>query len=367
LTRRLDADAIRDTNAKPAASRQTNDLDNLKQALRHACPGFCKGRQALYENFSPTVGLLAKVPPHLYQEADLLPTTREVRELPPVATMDPCRCSATQRAGWGGLGGNGCDREYVLDHFDLCNFQPLWESRYLLHFHLTKPFSESPFLILTISLSFERQGKQATSPKVDQNQEFLHFYAHIDTLVSERYDNDLRDPKVVSLYSSSRDDKGGAMRCKYCGQELPAGIHGKREYCNDAHKQAYYRQQVQREQREKAALIAEIEHLKAHVKEQNQEIQQHLWVITDLKRQLDLERRYLLDTQARGFISFLKRQPMTPLIQKILAGRYLPQTGTHWMYEHYLRHQRILVTDEDLLQFKDLWKVMLLESFRDDF
>jgi ADP-ribose pyrophosphatase YjhB (NUDIX family) len=148
---------------------------------------------------------------------------------------------------------------------------------------------------------------------------------------------------------------------------LPAGIHGKREYCNDAHKQAYYRQQVQREQREKAALVDEIERLKAHIEEQNQEIQQHLWVITDLKRQLDLERRYLLDTQARGFISFLKKQPMTPLIQKILAGRYLPQTGTHWMDERYLRQQHILVTDEDLLQFKDLWKVMILESFRDDF
>jgi hypothetical protein len=40
------------------------------------------------------------------------------------------------------------------------------------------------------------------------------FSAHIDTLVSERYDNDLSDPKVVSLYSSSRDDKGGAMHCK---------------------------------------------------------------------------------------------------------------------------------------------------------
>jgi hypothetical protein len=90
-------------------------------------------------------------------------------------------------------------------------------------------------------------------------------------------------------------------------------------------------------------------------------------VITDLKRQLDLERRYFLDTQARGFISFLKKQPMTPFIKKMLAGRYLPQTGMHWMYEHYLRHQHILITDDDLLQFKDLWKVMLLESFRDDF
>ena len=113
------------------------------------------------------------------------------------------------------------------------------------------------------------------------------------------------------------------MQCKYCGQKLPAGIHGKREYCNDAHKQAYYRQQVQREQREKAALIDEIERLKEHVEEQNQEIQQHLWVITDLKRQLDLERRSLLDTQARGFISFLKKQPMTPFIKKILFGNLI--------------------------------------------
>jgi hypothetical protein len=91
-------------------------------------------------------------------------------------------------------------------------------------------------------------------------------------------------------------------------------------------------------------------------------------VITDLKRQLDLERRYLLDTQARGFISFLTNRPATPLIENILANqRRLPQTGTHWMYERYLRSLHLLVTDEDLLQFKDLWKVMILASFRDDF
>ena len=41
--------------------------------------------------------------------------------------------------------------------------------------------------------------------------------------------------------------------------------------------------------------------------------------IRDLKRQLDLEHRYLMDTQARGFIPFLKRQPVTPFTQKLLA------------------------------------------------
>jgi hypothetical protein len=37
------------------------------------------------------------------------------------------------------------------------------------------------------------------------------------------------------------------------------------------------------------------------------------------------------------------------------------------MDERYLRSLHILVTDEDLLQFKDLWKVMLLASLPDDF
>jgi hypothetical protein len=90
-------------------------------------------------------------------------------------------------------------------------------------------------------------------------------------------------------------------------------------------------------------------------------------VITDLKRQLDLEHRYLMDTQARGFLSFLKKRPATLLIEKMLADQRVPTSGTHWMYEHYLRHLHILVTDDELLQFKDLWKLMLLESLRDDF
>ena len=46
------------------------------------------------------------------------------------------------------------------------------------------------------------------------------------------------------------------MNCKFCGQpveEKPGG-HRQREYCNDAHRQAYWRQQHQADQ--DAALLA---------------------------------------------------------------------------------------------------------------
>jgi hypothetical protein len=49
------------------------------------------------------------------------------------------------------------------------------------------------------------------------------------------------------------------MHCKYCNKKLAEGIHGKRAYCNDAHKQAYYREKSQRELQE------ELEQLQEHV------------------------------------------------------------------------------------------------------
>jgi hypothetical protein len=147
------------------------------------------------------------------------------------------------------------------------------------------------------------------------------------------------------------------MQCKYCHRELPAGKHGKREYCNDAHKQAYYRQGQQEE----------IERLKAHVKDQQLETGQHFAVIEHLKEQINLEYRYLKDDRERGLISFLKRQQRTPLIERILHDTRLFTRGTHWEYETYFRIHGITVTKEELTQFKDLWKLMLLETSRDDF
>jgi predicted nuclease with TOPRIM domain len=168
------------------------------------------------------------------------------------------------------------------------------------------------------------------------------------------------------------------MQCKYCQRELPASKHGKREYCNNAHKQAHYRQGQQEEiERLKVQVAAQdeqiknqaqqIEQLKAHVKEQQLEIGQHFTVIEHLKEQINLEYRYLKDDRERGLISFLKRQPRTPLSERILSDTRLFTRGTHWEYETYFRIHGIAVTEAELTQFKDLWKLMLLETSRDDF
>src|SRR6266700_4126536 len=141
------------------------------------------------------------------------------------------------------------------------------------------------------------------------------------------------------------------MRCKYCHKELPLEAHGKRTFCHDAHKQAYYRQRVRLNQQEQAVLIEQIESLSAQVRAQEGQLAQLERTIILLKHQLDLEHRYLMDTQARGFIPFLRRQPATPLIQKLLADQSFTfnHQASRWTYEQLLRF-RMLCTDEELEQ-----------------
>jgi hypothetical protein len=157
------------------------------------------------------------------------------------------------------------------------------------------------------------------------------------------------------------------MRCNYCHKELPLEAHGKQSYCNNAHKQAHYRQRVKLNQQEKAVLIEQIEALSAQVNEQEAEIAQLERTISLLKHQMNLEYRYLVDTQARGFIPFLRRQPATPFIQKLLADQSFTfnHQASRWTYEQLLRF-KMLCTDEELEQFKQLWKLMILETYSVD-
>ncbi len=157
------------------------------------------------------------------------------------------------------------------------------------------------------------------------------------------------------------------MRCNYCHKELPLEAHGKQAYCNNAHKQAHYRQRVKLNQQEKAVLIDQIEHLSAQVQEQEGQITQLERTILLLKRQLDLEHRYLMDVQARGFIPFLQRQPSSPFIQKMLADRSFTfnHQASRWTYEHVLRF-KMHCTDEELEQFKQLWKLQMMETYSAD-
>jgi hypothetical protein len=161
------------------------------------------------------------------------------------------------------------------------------------------------------------------------------------------------------------------MKCKFCGEDLPKKTHGKRRYCDDAHKQAYYRQKVQAQQdqqqkdlEKQPELEAEITRLKRRVSRQAREIEQLERTITLLKQQLNLEHRYLADSQARGFVAFLRRQPPTPLIERLLHDRYVVELLTQvsrWTVEWYLRNSMKL-SDEEMGQFKDLWKLLMLET-----
>lgn len=146
------------------------------------------------------------------------------------------------------------------------------------------------------------------------------------------------------------------MYCKYCGQELPPpkpGGHRMQMYCNDAHKQAYYRRlrkeqpgeaQITRHELAAAqARIAELEHQIAH-----------------LEYVLDLEKRFYQDTQARGFKSWLRNQAPSSFRQKLLADTLLPARGSRAYYEAHLRNMKY--SAGEIEEFRHLWKLLLLHS-----
>jgi len=147
------------------------------------------------------------------------------------------------------------------------------------------------------------------------------------------------------------------MDCKYCGAELPAESNPRRAFCNDAHKQAYWRQQHQQDQSE--ALLAEVEQLRAKVSDQAQEIKAQAEEIARLRSLLDIEKRYLSDTKPRTFRSWLRKQPASSLREKLLADELIPARGTR---AHYEAHVRRLCTEDEHQDFLRLWKLMLLSQ-----
>ena len=147
------------------------------------------------------------------------------------------------------------------------------------------------------------------------------------------------------------------MNCKYCDQELPAESNPRRAFCNDAHKQAYWRQQHQQDQGE--ALFAEVEQLRTKVSDQAQEIEAQAREIAQWRARLDIEKRYLEDTKPRTFRSWLRKQPASPLREKLLEDSLTPARGTR---AHYEAHVRRLCTEEEHQDFVRLWKLMLLSQ-----
>jgi hypothetical protein len=140
------------------------------------------------------------------------------------------------------------------------------------------------------------------------------------------------------------------MNCKYCGHELPAGSNPRRGFCSDAHKQAHYRQQHQHDQT--AALLVDLEHLRALVRAQAQEIAQ-------LRSRLDVERRYLEDTTPHYFRAWLCKQPSSPWRDRFLSDQVISPRSSRAYYEAQVR--RLQLSEEEHEDFVRLWKLMLLE------
>jgi hypothetical protein len=145
------------------------------------------------------------------------------------------------------------------------------------------------------------------------------------------------------------------VRCKNpaCGKKLsveepqtvpkaPRG-HRRREYCNNACKQAHHRLLKLQEVEEASTRIAELEQQVSH-----------------LEYQLALEQRFYQDTQARAFLAFLRKQAPSPFIRKLLSEQLLPVRGSRALYAAYLRRQQY--SSEEIHEFEHLWKLMLLSQ-----
>lgn len=168
------------------------------------------------------------------------------------------------------------------------------------------------------------------------------------------------------------------MQCKYCGKEVEQ-IPGKkmREYCSDSHRQLAY---VRRKAQEKAnspdqaqastytTMLAELEDLRTQnaalrieVADKDQEIDELAAQIATLRERLDVERRFLDDVKPRSFKAFLRKRPATLLITRILDDPLFLDRDTRIHYQTRL-HFRLSASKEELQEFTDLWKLMLLEA-----
>jgi hypothetical protein len=147
--------------------------------------------------------------------------------------------------------------------------------------------------------------------------------------------------------------------CKLCGAIIEGGRTDKL-FCNDAHKQRYWRQKQKEDQ--KAAHDTELKDLRARVRDLEQTVDDQAKEIAQLRDRLNVEVRYLRHEERSirkyGFRAFIKKQPATLLIEKLLADPFtMPRdTRAHYEYRLPLLH----CTEEERQEFTDLWKLMLL-------
>ena len=143
------------------------------------------------------------------------------------------------------------------------------------------------------------------------------------------------------------------MNCRSCGKPLPAPIPGgrrARQFCRNACKQAFYRKAHQVEAKQENNELAKAQQRIAELEQE----------ILHLRNRFDLERRSQTDYQPRSLKAWLKKQPVSPLGQRILANELIPPRGSRSTYEAYLRRMDYSV--DEMQEFEHLWKALLLQS-----
>ena len=115
------------------------------------------------------------------------------------------------------------------------------------------------------------------------------------------------------------------------------------------------------------ALLVDLEHLRALVRNQARTIEEHAQEIdeltsqiTTLRDRLDYERRYLEDTTPQRFKAWLRKQPSSPWRVTFLSDQTIKPLASRSYYEAHIK--RLQCTDEEQADFVRLWKLMLLQS-----
>ena len=137
------------------------------------------------------------------------------------------------------------------------------------------------------------------------------------------------------------------MNCQQCGKELEQlpGGHRSKQFCNNACRQKHYRSHKPKNEI-KPDDLASLE----------QERDELVSEVSRLRGLLDIEKR-LLDGKPRGFKSWLRNQPKTPFIQRLLDDPFFPAQSSLGAYQLRLRYQ---ATETEMEEFMALWKLMLL-------
>jgi len=127
---------------------------------------------------------------------------------------------------------------------------------------------------------------------------------------------------------------------------------------------AYWRKQhkeTQAQERTFTEMLSELVELRTKVADQAATIEELEQQVMRLQNRLDLERRFHGDHNVYSFPAWLKKQPASPLRDKLLAAQLLPPRASRAKYEAYLRHT-LKCSQEEMDEFTHLWKLLLLSS-----